>query len=89
MTRRQKLLDRFLKTPAPVDFRFDDLAVLLEGLGFSLHENAGGSSHKMFVCRLADGTERRLVCSRPHPGGVLKIYQIVQIRARLHEWGML
>ncbi|CAM5212209.1 hypothetical protein CDEF62S_01929 [Castellaniella defragrans] len=42
MTRRQKLLDRFLKTPAPVDFRFDDLAVLLEGLGFSLHENARG-----------------------------------------------
>ncbi|TAN25449.1 MAG: type II toxin-antitoxin system HicA family toxin [Castellaniella sp.] len=89
MSKRQKLLERFLKTPPPLDLRFDELDTLLRSFGFRMHENSGGSSHKLFVRTEADGREHRIVCSRPHPGGVLKAYQIREIRDRLIQWGFL
>lgn len=87
MSKRQKLLDRFFGNPVPVDFRFNDLETLLAGFGFQMIENPRGSSHKLFVYMSRDGREHRIVCSRPHPGGILKAYQLREIRARLREWG--
>lgn len=89
MSKREKLQSRFSKTPPPKDFRFDELVTLLDGLGFVMYEKAGGSSHKYFVHTLASGIQYRLDCSRPHPGGIMKIYQIKEVYARLSNWGFL
>ena len=89
MSRQQKLLQRFLKSPPPVDFRFEELQTLLNGLGFQMLENAGGSSHKFFIYTTACGREYRIVCSRPHPAGPLKAYQIREIRSKLCIWEIL
>ncbi|WP_066458694.1 hypothetical protein [Castellaniella caeni] len=89
MTKRQKRLNRFFRAPVPVDFRFDELVVLLAGFGFRLIENERGSSHKLFLYVRRDGYEHRILCSRPHPDGVLKAYQVREIRIRLKEWGFL
>jgi len=89
MSRHQKLVERFCALPAPRDFRFADLITLLAGFGFTLHEHGGGSSHKSFVYRRPQGDEHRIVCARPHPGGVLKVYQVREIGAKLRQWGFL
>lgn len=89
MSKRQKLLYKFFRTPVPVDFRFDELETLLGGFGFRMLENPGGSSHKMFVYVRRDGREHRIVCSRSHPDGLIKAYQVREIRHRLKEWGFL
>jgi hypothetical protein len=89
MSRREKLIARFYKSPPPNDFRFDELVTLLQGLGFVMHEKPGGSSHKYFVYTLQSGDEYRIDSSRPHPGGILKVYQIKEIRARLTMWRLV
>lgn len=89
MTRQQKLLQRFLKSPPPADFRFDELETLLSSLGFRSYENARSSSHKLFIRIMTAGREYRIVCSRPHPGGILKAYQIRAIRSQLRIWEIL
>lgn len=89
MSQRDKLLARFYKVPPPADFRFDELVTLLQGLGFVMCEKSGGSSHKYFVHTLPSGGQYRIDSSRPHPGGILKVYQIKEIRARLTEWRLV
>jgi hypothetical protein len=89
MSRHQKLVDRLSAVPSPRDFRFADLVALLSGFGFILREHGGGSSHKSFIHQRAQGGEYRIVCARPHPGGVLKVYQVREICARLRQWGFL
>lgn len=89
MSTQGKLLAKFCKTPPPKDFRFDELVTLLQGLGFIMHEKTSGSSHKYFVYTLDSGAEHRIDSSRPHPGGILKAYQIKEIRTRLTLWGLL
>ncbi|MFC4296755.1 hypothetical protein ACFO0J_01715 [Castellaniella hirudinis] len=57
--------------------------------GFALREHGGGSAHKSFIYQREQGGEHRIVCSRPHPGGVLKVYQVREICAKLRQWGFL
>lgn len=87
MSRKEKLLRRFLANPPANDFRWDELETLMGHLGFKLEETAGGSSHKAFVI---DGEPDRVIYThRPHPGGILKTYQVREIRKQLRIWGMI
>ena len=87
MTKKHKLIDRFTKTPPPTDFTWDELVTLMDRLGFDIHENQGGSSHKHFVYR--ENISLVVNASKPHPNGNLKHYQIVEIKSKLKEWGLL
>lgn len=88
MSRREKLLSRIFSEPYPKDVRFEDLQTALEGFGFELFEQKGGSSHKYFVRQEGDDVQR-INTSRPHPSGIMKRYQLKEIHTRLKEWGLL
>ena len=87
MSKKEKLLKRFLSIPHPTDFRWDELVTMLSGLGFDAFESTGGSSHKHFVHR--GNADWAIVQARPHPSGILKIYQIKQVTEFLREKGLI
>lgn len=89
MSKREKLLARIFTPPHPKDVRFDDLVTAMAGLGFVLCEQSGGSSHKYFVHSDSDLGDQRIDTSRPHPSGIMKVYQLKEVRERLVEWGYL
>jgi HicA toxin of bacterial toxin-antitoxin, len=84
MTRKEKLLKRFLSKPK--DFTWEELVTLLSSLGF-LEEKAGktGGSRRRFV------NETGVVISlhEPHPQNILKMYQIEQVRDILEQEGLI
>ncbi len=79
MTKREKLLQRFLKDPEPTDFSWNETLSLMESLGFEWKQFSG--SHGRFVY-LADPEMSIMLC-RPHPNPVLKRWAIRQIKERL------
>ena len=84
MTRKEKLLRRFLSKPK--DFTWEELVTLLSSLGF-LEEKAGktGGSRRRF------GSETGVIISlhKPHPQNILKMYQMEQVREILEQEGMI
>lgn len=79
MTKREKLLRRFLTIPEPTDFSRTETLTLLESLGFEWRQSSG--SHGRFVY-LADPETSIMLC-RPHPTPVLKRWAIRQIKEQL------
>ncbi|MGO4416793.1 type II toxin-antitoxin system HicA family toxin [Cupriavidus sp. KB_39] len=88
MSKHEKRLERLCKKPPPSDMRWEEFVSIIEALGFTLYENGGGSSHKYFVGTF-DGTERRIDTARPHPSGIMKLYQLRYVVTSLAEWGLL
>jgi hypothetical protein len=71
MSRRDKLLRRFLDKPA--DFRFDEMSRLLKGFGYEeIRSGKTAGSRVAFVNR-ATGHIIRL--HKPHPGKIMRRYQ--------------
>lgn len=84
MSKKDKLLNRFLLRPPVKDFSWDDFVTLMNQLGFSLHEKSGGSSHKYFIL---DSDENKIINTyKPHPSGLLKAWQIKEVTDKLQEW---
>lgn len=75
MTRREKLIKRFLSIPK--DFTWEELVTLLSGFGFEEVSTTGktGGSRRRF---LNDGGVI-ITLHKPHPQNILKRYQIEQI----------
>lgn len=69
MTRHEKLLHKFLSRPR--DFTFNELIRLLRALGYE--ELQGSGSRVVFR---NDEFTHNIKIHKPHPGNVLKIYQI-------------
>lgn len=76
MAQREKLLRRFLRKPK--DFTYDELKKLLSAYGYL--ESQGSGSRVVF-------SNQRLQSSiklhKPHPGNILKIYQLGLIKKEL------
>ncbi|HEY9827530.1 MAG TPA: type II toxin-antitoxin system HicA family toxin [Stenomitos sp.] len=84
MTRRDKLLKRFLSEPK--DFTWEELQTLLSIFGFTeVATGKTGGSRRRFA------NEAGVVISlhKPHPRNVLKSYQIEQVIEILSEEGYL
>ncbi|PSB04681.1 type II toxin-antitoxin system HicA family toxin [Merismopedia glauca] len=84
MTRREKLIQRFLTLPK--DFTWSELVKLLVGLGFELVSTGKtGGSRRRFV------NDSGVIISlhEPHPQNILKRYQLEQIIAILQQEGLL
>jgi HicA toxin of bacterial toxin-antitoxin, len=84
MTRKQKLLKRFLTKPK--DFSWDELVTLLLWLGFEeASTGKTGGSRRRFMNK----DEIVISLHKPHPGNILKSYQIEQIIDILRQEGYL
>ena len=69
MTKAQKLLKRFQSRPK--DFTWNELLTLLASLGFELRATDG--SNRKFIHAQ---TGVILMMHEPHPGSILKAYQV-------------
>ena len=75
MTRKEKLLSRFLNEPK--DFHYRELATLLRLLGFSELKTGKSAGSRV---RFSNEEGDKIVLHKPHPDGILKEYQLKQVR---------
>lgn len=80
MAKNDKLIERLLSKPN--DFSWNELIKLLTHFGYKelKHSKTGGSRRK-FV----DDSKHIISLHKPHPGNVLKQYQVKEIIASLKE----
>ena len=85
MSKFEKLLERFLKRPK--DFTYDELVRLLSAFGY-----IGDSKGKTSGSRMIFYNERLqhpIMLHKPHPGNILKQYQIKDIMKELKDKNVL
>ena len=80
MSKKDKLLIKFLENPPRKDLTFKELSTLLLSLNFEKIEGAG-SAVKFY------NKEKDLLINlhKPHPSDILKVYLIKQIQNKLKE----
>jgi HicA toxin of bacterial toxin-antitoxin, len=81
MSQHEKPLERFRGRPS--DFTWDELTRLLAGFGYK--EPSGAGSRRRFA--RANGVTINL--HRPHPGSILKAYQLREVLTHLKQEGHL
>jgi len=80
MSKKDKLLKKFLQIPIKRDLTFSELETLLLSCGFVKLEG-NGSAVKFY------NREKDLLINlhKPHPSDILKVYIIKQIREKIEE----
>ncbi len=84
VSKRDKLLIRF-KT-LPTDFTWLELKAMLEGLGFT--ESQAGKTSGSRV-RFYQNNHPPIMLHKPHPGNILKQYQMKYIKEYLQNEGLI
>ena len=84
MTKRDKILRRFLAKPK--DFSWRELMVLLRGFGY---EQVGGGRTGGSRVRFLHPDRPPIILHRPHPTPVLKRYQLDQVEEVLKGEGLI
>lgn len=84
MTRQDKLIRRLLSEPK--DFTWAELVRLLNSLGYQLDRKGKTSGSRVAFWRQGYPP---INLHRPHPGNVLKPYQIQQMAEMLRNLGLL
>jgi hypothetical protein len=79
MTKKDKLLERFLALPN--DFTFDELKSLLESMGFEI-ENKGKTSGSR-VAFIHINFRRHILIHKPHPSKIINKIYLKQIKMEL------
>lgn len=81
MSKKDKLLLKFLENPPKKDLTFKELNTLLISLGFIKIEGSG-SAVKFY------NKDKDLLINlhKPHPSDILKVYLIKQIQNKLKEF---
>ncbi|MBM3295462.1 MAG: type II toxin-antitoxin system HicA family toxin [Candidatus Aminicenantes bacterium] len=85
MSRKDKLLKRFLAKPA--DFRFAEMSTLLKSIGYERLRTGKTAGSRVAFFNKTSGHLIRL--HRPHPGRVLKRYQLDLIEESLRVKGLI
>ncbi len=85
MSKKDKLIDRLLKRPS--DFKYDEVRVLLGRLGYK--EDAMGRTSGSRVAFVNNETKHIIRFHKPHPGNILKRYQIDQLIEELRNQGVI
>lgn len=84
MSRFDKLLERFRGKPR--DFTWDEFVRLMTGLGYiEAKQGKTGGSRRRFV----HTTAALIVLHKPHPGKILRKYQIEQVWETLERENLL
>ena len=84
MTQKDTLLQRFLRCPN--DFTLEELETFLSTFGYTRNDKGKTSGSR--IAYTGEGLPPILL-HRPHPGNVLKQYQLKQIRELLEKEGLL
>ncbi len=80
----EKLKERFLSNPT--DFTWDELVKILSHFGYKeLKKGKTGGSRRKF----ADDTKSMINLHKPHPGKILKHYQVKDVVGILKERGKI
>ncbi|HDR51063.1 MAG TPA: type II toxin-antitoxin system HicA family toxin [Mariniphaga anaerophila] len=79
MTKKEKLLSRFLSMPS--DFHYDEMANVLNYFGF--HEIKKGKTSGSRV-KFINTDGKIIIMHKPHPSGILKKYQLKQVKEILN-----
>ena len=79
MTKKDKLLERFLALPN--DFTFDELKSLLESMGFEI-ENKGKTSGSR-VAFVHINYRKHILIHKPHPSKIINKIYLKQIKMEL------
>ena len=82
MTKAEKLLNRFLSKPK--DFTYNELLRLLSNMGYK--EQQGSGSRLTFY---NERIKHNIKLHKPHPGNVLKRYQIELVIKELKAKALL
>jgi len=80
MSRKEKLLKKFLETPARKDLTFSGLKTLLTGFGFAIIEGSGS--------RVKFYNEQKnllVVLHKPHPSDILNVATVRDIQEVLRQ----
>lgn len=85
MSKKEKLLERLKSKPK--DFSYDELRVLLMGLGF-VEDNRGKTSGSA-VSFANININERIKLHKPHPRNILKVYQVEYILEELKRIGVI
>lgn len=85
MSQKQKLIARLQSNPK--DFSFDELCTLLSYLGY-IQDNKGHTSGSR-VLFINEKTHSCIRFHRPHPGNIMRAYQIKQLRDYLTQEGLI
>lgn len=75
MSKQEKLVARFLQLPK--DFQFDELTKLLGYYGFTAVKKGKTSGSRVKFMN-AEGVV--ILLHKPHPSGIMKMYQLKQIK---------
>ena len=80
MSKKDKLLKKFLEKPIRKDLTFDELSSLLIGCGYIKIEGKGSA------VKFYNKKEDNLInLHKPHPSNILKVYLVKQIQVKLKE----
>jgi len=85
MSQKDKLIRRLKSKPR--DMEFDEIETLLSLLGFE-RSNQGKTSGSR-VKFTHDDVPDKLSVHRPHPTGILQVYQVVKIMKILENEGLI
>lgn len=85
MSRRDKLLQRFLAKPA--DFAFDEMTRLLKGFDYVEIRTGRTSGSRVAFINKTSGHIIRL--HKPHPGKIMKKYQMDLVEEALKAKGLI
>lgn len=84
MSRRSKLIDRFLKVPK--DLTWDELVKILSSFGYEeMTKGKTAGSRRKFVN--ADGD--LILLHKPHPANIVKTYATRQVIEHLRTKGLI
>jgi len=81
MTKKDKLLERFLSIPK--DFTYNELKTMLRGLGYKEHQLGKTSGSRVLFFNDYIGHEIKI--HKPHPGNIIKPYLMKFIYENLKE----
>jgi hypothetical protein len=78
MSKREKLLARFLQLPK--DFHFDEMTKLLGYFDFTAVKKGKTSGSRV---KFANSDGAVILLHKPHPSGIMKTYQLKQVKETL------
>ena len=81
MPKKEKLFQKFIALPSPVDFSWENYITMMKHFNFTA--TCTGGSHYTFE----HVSGFRFTASKTHPSGVLKIYQFKHAKLALKETG--
>ncbi|MFA5043491.1 MAG: type II toxin-antitoxin system HicA family toxin [Kiritimatiellia bacterium] len=84
MSKKEKLLIRFLAKPCPKDFSWAELEILMRH--FNYNELSGSGSRRKFI---HPGTKHIISLHKRHPDDTLLEYQIKGVKESLEQQGII